>query len=421
MHHRAIGPLILMLLAGSVYSSGLWGFCQVPNSTTASQPETAEDQKPQSRYELVRNWRTAAEEHKAGEPDSAAKKIGGWGEIDIKFVFDFLQKLTSQSAKNLKHSLAKAQIRGLLNLNDKEEKQGDLSRLIKQGILLHTDIALLDVDTASNQSSGIGMGFFADGGVVQIKAETRHWEFARQLIDLLPPDNGIAQKWYALATEYMQSRRLQGYAAQNLKRALEKFPSDGTILFYSGVLHENLASPANQNQLLPLGTKANYGSRESELKLARNYFERSIALNPDFAEARMRLGRILGLLGNHSQSIAELQKAAASLQGPPQLYYASLFLGSEFESISRKEEAREQYEKAAKLYPAAQSPLFALSRLSGRNGDSKGALEAVQQAFGLTAVDSHSDDPWWTYDLSHVHNSDRLAEEIRKIFPGGRQ
>jgi tetratricopeptide (TPR) repeat protein len=419
---RTIGSLIVAgVVVLAVVVSGFFSFSQVSNPAVASQPETAQDQKPEkkeprSRYDLVKEWRLAAAQHSPGKPDSAAKKIGSWPEPDIAFVFDFLFKLTSQPSNSVKRTLAKAQIRRLLDLNEQEAKQGDLSFIIKQGVLLHTDIALLDLDTGEHTHSGAGMGFFADGGVINVRPETRHWEFARQLIDSLPSDDQIARRWYIATTAYMESRRFLGYAAQNLKIALEKFPSDNWILFYAGALHENLATPVHQNKLLPPGIKITYGSRESELKLARHFFQRSIAANPDFAEAQLHLGRVLALLGFHEQSVGELQKAASSLKDPQLLYYASLFLGCEFEFLSRNDEAREQYEYAEKLYPVAQSPLLALSRLSGRSDDAKGALDAVQRVFGLRMDDLRNEDPWWAYDLAHVRNADVLIMEMHKIF-----
>jgi tetratricopeptide (TPR) repeat protein len=426
-----------LVFVGLVGAPGLPGFFQISNPSAASQsaaesslsseqgdlPEAAKDQKPEkneprSRYDRVKEWRAALGQHNPGEPDAAAKAIGSWQDTDIEFVLDFVLKLALQPAGSVKRTLGKAQIRRLLDLNDQEVKQGDLSRIIKMGVLLHTDIALLNLDTGVQLHPRMGIAFFADGGVITIKPETCHWEYARRLLDSISSGSGdqIARQWYIGTTVYMQSRRLFGYAAQNLKRGLEKFPSDDTILFYAGVLHETLASPAHQNDLMPPSMKINYGSRESELKLARHYFEKSISANPDFAQAHMGLGRVLGLLGLHKQALGELQQSAASLKDPQLLYYASLFLGREFEILSRKNEARDQYEFAAKLYPTAQSPLFALSRLSGRSDDAKGALDAVQRAFALPVKDLWNDDPWWVYDLAHVRNADALIVEIRKIF-----
>ena len=93
------------------------------------------------------------------------------------------------------------------------------------------------------------------------------------------------------------------------------------------MLHETWASPVNQNPLLPRGASVPYGSRDAELRLARQYFEKALEKNPSFAEARLRLGRVTGLQGNHKKAIAELQNAAASITDPQLSYYGSLYLG----------------------------------------------------------------------------------------------
>ncbi len=442
---RIIGSLNFagLMFISLVGAPGLPGFFQILNPPSALQgtpessapgvhgdlSETMPDQKTEksglrSLSDKIKDWRTAAAQHNPGKPDAAAKMIGGWQESDIKSVIDYVSKQASQPANSAKRTPAKAQTRRLLDLSEQEAKQGDFSRIIKQGVLLHTDIALLNLDTAVHQYSRGGMGLFADGGVITIQPQTLQWEYARQLIDLIASSRSgdpVARQWYIGTTAYMQSRRLLGYAAQNLKSAVEKFPSHYTILFYAGALHESWASPENQNHLLLPGSKITYGSKESELRLARHFFEKSIAGNPDLAEVHMRLGRVLGLLGFHLQSISELQKAAVLLKDPQLLYYTVLFLGCEFEILFRKDEARDQYEHAATLFPAAQSPLFALSRLSAGSDDAKGALDAVQRVFALQVIDFRNDDPWWAYDLSHIRNADALVVEMYKMLGGSPQ
>jgi hypothetical protein len=83
--------------------------------------------------------------------------------------------------------------------------------------------------------------------------------------------------------------------------------------------------------------------------------------------------------------------------------------------LSRRSEAREQYTRAARLYPNAQSPLFALSQLADSSGDLEGALFNMQRVFALSRTDSMGD-PWWVYDLSHVRDADALVAEMREIF-----
>jgi tetratricopeptide (TPR) repeat protein len=384
-----------------------------PYPTPAAQSETDSSYLQQR----VKEWRTAAVQHTPGNPDQAAAMIGSWPSYDLEAVLKLVTKLASQPASAIKR--AKGPIRRMLDLTDQEVRQGDLSRILKKGALLHTDIALLELEKGDYQHRPEGIeatGLFADGRVV-FQPQQRSWQFARQLIDLIPrsqPQDDVARQWYIATTAHMQSRRLLGYAGQNLKRGLDRFPSDDKLLFYAGVLHETWASPVNQNPELPRGASVSYGSRDSELRSARQYFEKALEKNPGFAEARLRLGRVTGLQGNHKKAIAELQNAAAIITDPQLSYYASLYLGYEFTMVVRGQEAREQYQRAAMLYPNAQSPLLALSQLALDNDDTEGALRALQRVFGLQIKDRWNDDPWWVYDLAHVRDAAALVAEMQK-------
>jgi tetratricopeptide (TPR) repeat protein len=394
-----------------------FGMSRAPTETKVAQESR---KRKDSNYQLrkVEEWRTASMQHDPGSQDSAALTIGGWDERDLELVIELVTKLASQPVKTARRTLARVSIRRALRLTDQEVRTGDLNRILKRGALLHTDIALLELETKGNLNTSTPVLAFEDGRV-GVLPRMLHWEFARRLLDSVSPSpsrDPIVREWYIATTAHMERHRLLAYAEQNLENALKIFPSDGRILFYSGVLHETYASSSNQNVLLPPQLLPTYGSRESELKRARQFFQKSVKVNPNSAETHLRLGRVLGLLGNHRQAVAELQRAAVSIKDTQLLYYASLYLGYEFAMLSRRSEAREQYERAAMLYPTAQSPLFALSRLADASGDVAGAFLAIQRVFNLPCTDFWKDDPWWTYDLSPVRDADVLVGKMHQMF-----
>ncbi len=398
------------------------GMPPVSSETQAAQ-ETGRKKGPAYQLEKVKEWRTFAGQHSPGEPDAAAVAIGGWQLPDLEIVIEYITKLASQPNRSVRRALSKARIRRLFELTDEEAQQGDLNRILRRGVLLHTDIALLDLEKWDGQRLREGMGAFADGNTLP-EPKRHHWEFARRLVDCVPlgsPQGPMVRLWYIATTAHMESLRLLGYAGQNLAGALQKFPSDERILFYAGALHETWASPANQNVLLPRGAKTSYRSREEELDLARQFFEKAIAASPVFAEAHLRLGRVLGQLGHHAKAADELQLASSSLKDPQLLYYAALYLGSEFAALSRPGEARSQFDRAATLCPTAQAPLLALSELAHSGGDAEAARLAAQRVFELPIEDFWNDDPWRIYDLSHVRDAAALIEELRGILGGSSQ
>jgi tetratricopeptide (TPR) repeat protein len=370
------------------------------------------------RLEKTKEWRKAITEHKPGKADWAAIAIGGWNTWDLEAAIDFVTRLSSQPISSIKRELKKTQIRNSLALTDQEVQQGDLNRILKQGALLHTDIALLELEKGEYLDAGEREGAFIDGRVI-LRPKRPHWDYARRLMDSISPrpsQDQMAIQWYIATTAYMQSHRFLAYARQNLESALKIFPSNERILFYAGVLHEIYAMPSNQNIILPQFGRLAHGPKESELKEARQLFQKAIKVNPDFAEAHLRLGRTLGLLNLHEQAVGELQQAAVSIKDPQLLYYAFLFLGCELGKLSRQSEAGNQYEKAAGLFPKAQSPLLGLSQLARSNSDDKGALVAIQRLFALPNKDSWDEDPLWIYDLAHVSDADVLIAEMYNMF-----
>jgi len=366
----------------------------------------------------VKEWREAAINHNPGIADAAATAISDWETEEMETVLDFITELASRSKKTIRRTIVKAPIQSRLLLTKQEVEQGDLNRLLKQGAMLHTDIALLDMDTPNDTGSGKLFGAFIDGQIFLIHGKV-HWNYARRLIRSVSPSpskDPMVRQWYIATTAHMQSQRHNAYASANIESALEIFPSDYRILFYAGALHETWASPLNQNIRLPPRSEVSFGSMEQELKRARKSYQKAIESNSNFAEGHLRLGRILGLLGIPYQAIAALHTAEMLIEDPQLSYYISLYLGREYEVISSREKAMEHYKRAATLYPAAQSPILALSQLAHSDNDTEHALDNIQRVFELPRHDSHNDDPLWAYDLSHVRDADVLIEEMHRMF-----
>jgi tetratricopeptide (TPR) repeat protein len=292
--------------------------------------------------------------------------------------------------------------------------------MLKKAALLHTDIALLQLETGKDDIISSMLSLTQDG--ISIMANGgQHWEFARLLLGYIQPDpskDDLVRCWYIATTAHMLSHRERASADLNLKRALNLFPDDSELLFYAGVLHEGYSAPKSQNALPPPDMHFQFGSQKKEMELARDFLQKAIKANPKFYEARLRLGRVLGRFGKHMEAAAELQKAEAALKEPKLRYYAALFLGQELAALGRKKEARECFERAAKLYPSAQSPLFAESQLAKSSGNSQGSMQGIQQVFALKTDYAQRTDPWWEYDITHGRDTAALVTEMRKRFGG---
>jgi tetratricopeptide (TPR) repeat protein len=206
-----------------------------------------------------------------------------------------------------------------------------------------------------------------------------------------------------------------------LDKARLVFPGRHVFLFDSAYLHEKFSSLAIQaavQELHATGTNVPVESRRNELQRAERFFRQALALAPDDAETRLRLGRTLGELGRHEEAGAELRRALDADLDSQRRYLAELFLGREEQALGRRDEAKRRYENAAELYPDAQSPRLALSQLARQSGDRAGALRALQAATSPSSDDNRLD-PWWHYYHRHLQEAaavTELMDQMRTIL-----
>lgn len=208
----------------------------------------------------------------------------------------------------------------------------------------------------------------------------------------------------------------------HLEGAMRAFPDDPGILFLAGALRELSAEPRIQEVVdtvdLPYGMKLGIESPRDELRGAERLFRRALEKDPRMTEARIRRGNVLGLLGRHEEAVKELEQALDSVGEDPLLtYYARMFLGRSADALGDVNKAHASYERAALLYPRAQSPTVALDRL-GRLAGGSSPQDALDRAIRSGRADAN-DDPWWRYASNAGRSSDTLIAEARERFVGG--
>jgi tetratricopeptide (TPR) repeat protein len=278
--------------------------------------------------------------------------------------------------------------------------------------MLHSDIALLVPGSAMSSGSrdptsrpGAGPESvieFSDGRQLGVQKLNLHWEVGRALLDLVGPDpskDPFVRLWYLATASFTQRLYQFAYAMPQIARALDLFPQDPDVLLLAGSVHEIFGSSRVQSLrfFIPSWTRVDFGEAEAEWRKARASFAMAVEADPSMGEARVRLGRVTGLLGDHAKAVDEIQRGLANAADPRLQYYALLFLGDELQALGRRAPAREAYERAAALYPAAQSPRLALSRLARRYGDRAAALRALEPVFARSGEEAAADDPWWSY------------------------
>ena len=270
---------------------------------------------------------------------------------------------------------------------------------------MHADLArLVPEEWTRRTASQPGVFMVSDGRWQGMRFPSVHWQLGRSLLDGIHPSPaghaGVLAWYQETSTDLLKLRSL-AEAIGHLARARQLFPADPSILFWSGVLHERFSSSAIQAAAASLVEdnrgKSELASARIELTRAERFFREAIAGDPDRLEARIRRGHVLGELERHEEAAAELRRAIAEGASGELLFFAQLFLGRQEEALGRLQAARTAFERAAELYPNAQSPKLALSQVARRAGDGEAARRALERLSTLPVDERRREDPWWRY------------------------
>ena len=456
------------------------GFAQDRRAPGSGLDLPAIEEVKAGRIERLERWLKAVARHTPGEDDEALEEVAGWRNADLRELWIDANVLSQillghavnrfsvrvegeKSATQIRYSrplldrlavLACAaggvvfeancialqaydrldpELRRLAVLVWTTKHNGDGNYIARHGALLHGDIPVLAPQAmVAEPSSSAGPRRFrmeiADGREVNLRQSAVHWEFARMLLDFVKPtgsghaDPGrdpMVRDWYRATAAWMQLR--EDHDELHIARARELFPNDPDILFLSGCQRETYASPpiqtAVRSAVLPTGVTMGVGSEQMELRQAERFFRRTLEIKPEHSEARLHQGRVLGLLGKHAEAAIALRLAVTDVRDDSLRYYAEQFLGAEEEALGNREGARAAYQRAASLFPSAQSPLLALSQLARRYGDRAGALRAIDRLFALPEDERNEHaDPWWWYYVAQAWDADDLLAAVRRPY-----
>ena len=121
-----------------------------------------------------------------------------------------------------------------------------------------------------------------------------------------------------------------------------------------------------------------------------------VSRDPDFFEARLRLGRLLTSIGALQKAREELEIVAARATSTDVAYLAHMFLASVHERAKRDADAEREYEAARAVapYPTA---LIALIRIAAMRGQSAYVQSLAAEIPVMEA--KGEEDPWGHYNL----------------------
>jgi tetratricopeptide (TPR) repeat protein len=363
-------------------------------------------------------WLEAVQQHTPGCADAAAVEMGGWPRPDLETLLLDIGRLSTalQTFRELGPRDATIRLHGRRFPLDQIAPIFQGNQTLKRGAVLHADVAALIGDDLGNRTILVH-----DGRRMGDVRGTVHWGFGRRLLDSVTPspaDDAGALLWYRAISAFLLRAGRLDEAPAHLDKARHVFRDRPVFLIDSAHLHLKLASPAVQaavQELRAQGVSTIVDSRDTELERAERFLGQALALAPDDADARVRLGHTLGELGRHGPAVVELRRAIDAKPDHQRLYLAELFLGRHEQALGRHDEARRRFENAAALYPSAQSPWLALSQLARQAGDRRSALRALQRVTTRTSSDGSVDDPWWFYYEPHFSDAEALMDQMRKI------
>jgi tetratricopeptide (TPR) repeat protein len=267
----------------------------------------------------------------------------------------------------------------------------------------------------------------SDGRIIGEMPANWNWPFARSLVGLLLPasgtglgtadDRAFVGAWYHAVDAYLMATGNLAELAPHLRQAAAVLPDDPHVLFDRACYAETLGLAYNQAVRdepglwdARSGAGVRLPSEEATNDDAERLFRRAIDADPGYAEARVRLARLLELRGRHDEAAGAIETALAQASERHVVFYARLVAGRIAQARGRAGEAVDQYAEASTLFPDAQSAMVGASQAAFMNADVTAALTFVQKLGpGSEPFDA---DPWRIYKLGAGRDADALVGAI---------
>jgi tetratricopeptide (TPR) repeat protein len=279
-----------------------------------------------------------------------------------------------------------------------------------------------------------------DGRVVGQDSLNWNWTFARSLLDLLMKEPGkdharrghsdiatdsdvvFVAEWYHATSAYLLALGRHADLTRHLGHAAVALPDDPHVLFDRACYAETLGLPLYQvlpgdsgywNAATHIGIDVPPEDKTDED--AEKLFRQALTIDPAYAEARVRLARLLERRGLYDEAAAQIEQALAAKPGDAVAYFAHIVAGRIALARGHAADALGQYRAALAIFPDAQSALLGASQAAVMNSDVTEALALVQKLGDRTAA--FMADPWWNYDLGAGRDVDELMAALWARVP----
>jgi tetratricopeptide (TPR) repeat protein len=400
----------------------------------------------------LRQWIEAVSDHASGEPDGAVRYVAGMtysARVELNKLFPlFIKVLQANSVAT--RSEIESRVAALARTVG--QRSGSKA-FLKRAAMLHTEALIFSgrfprppddappplprtererARTADTPPLLYNewISLARDGEVLGDAKADWNLPFARSLLDVLlgggrgrvPQDDRVfVGEWYHAVSAFLFASGNYADATPHLQHAARVLPDDPHVLFDRATYAETLGLPIYQSVLddraygngryvlggIPSGNQTN-GEAE-------RLYRRTLAVDPSYVEARVRLARLLERRGQYEEAAAQI---TAALDGRPSgvpLFFAHLIAGRIASGRGRYEDALRHYRAALGLNGGAQSALLGASHAALMLADVREAVGPVQQLAGSAA--RSGEDPWLDYEFGAGRDAAALLTAVRARVP----
>jgi tetratricopeptide (TPR) repeat protein len=368
---------------------------------------------PQRSAETLDRWVKAVSEHTPGRPDESIRDVVGMTYTARREMYPayvlFLRELRGDTRGT--HTQVE---RAVTDLAGRVRRNPGTETFLKRAAVLNADAVVFRSrfpamrDDAPPPALPPPPPLLSNGRVTvtrdgEVLGQTMaDWNlpFARSLLDELlnPPgdvrasrdDEAFVGAWYHAVAAYLFARGMNGDANKHLQQAAHVLPDDPRVLFDRGTYAETFGLSiyqAVEDPRIPSEDKTN-----AEVE---RLYRRAADIDPAYAEARVRLARVLDRLGRHDEAAAEVTKALDLHPSGVAGFYAHIVAGRIATARGQYDEALRQYQQASALFAGAQSALLGASHAALLLADVPQAVSPIAQLVAAT----REPDPWLDYHL----------------------
>ena len=221
-------------------------------------------------------------------------------------------------------------------------------------------------------------------------------------------DRTFATRWHGMAALLYAMRRNQVQARRHINLGIGLDGRSKDALLARGILEELSVRDVEHNLRGIWSTPASGTRLESRLTAAALAYQSALESDPQFAEARLRLGWVLSLNHSSDHARAELGQLVGPEARADVRHLAHLFLGAIADRDKRRDEAAREYAAAHAIF-TAQTSFVALIQAEAILGHDD---QVARVASAFAAHPPTGRDPWW--EFSEGMTSGELVEWMRR-------